>query len=99
VKQGGPSRDWLSPQAGYLASSRGLAKVRQWFRAEDFEKDVASGRTALDKELHRIGAVGESHEKIAAATGHPKLDEFHAAFGTSDSDGLWLDPEQRVRIW
>jgi len=84
VKQGGPSRDWLSPQAGYLASSRGLAKVRQWFRAEDFEEDVAAGRAALDKELHRIGAVGESHEKVAAATGHPKLDEFYAALGRGE---------------
>jgi endothelin-converting enzyme/putative endopeptidase len=27
------------------------------------------------------------------------LDEFHDAFGTSPSDGLWLDPEERVRIW
>jgi putative endopeptidase len=27
------------------------------------------------------------------------LDEFHTAFETSDSDGLWVDPEQRVRIW
>ncbi len=27
------------------------------------------------------------------------LDEFHAAFGTAPGDGLWLDPEQRVRIW
>jgi endothelin-converting enzyme/putative endopeptidase len=27
------------------------------------------------------------------------LDEFHAAFETSSDDGLWLDPEQRVRIW
>jgi putative endopeptidase len=27
------------------------------------------------------------------------LDEFHEAFGTSPGDGLWLDPEQRVRIW
>ena len=27
------------------------------------------------------------------------LDEFHAAFGTSEHDGLWLDPEERVRIW
>ena len=27
------------------------------------------------------------------------LDEFHAAFGTTDADGLWLDPEERVRIW
>ena len=27
------------------------------------------------------------------------LDEFHAAFGTTEADGLWLDPEERVRIW
>jgi GTP pyrophosphokinase len=91
AKQGGPSRDWLSPQAGYLASSRGLAKVRQWFRAEDFEKDVAAGRAALDKELHRIGASGESHERIAAATGHPKLDEFFAALGRGEITGRQIE--------
>ena len=27
------------------------------------------------------------------------LDEFHDAFGTTESDGLWLDPTERVRIW
>ena len=27
------------------------------------------------------------------------LDEFHDAFGTQPGDGLWLDPEDRVRIW
>jgi endothelin-converting enzyme/putative endopeptidase len=27
------------------------------------------------------------------------LDEFHATFGTRPGDGLWLDPEDRVRIW
>ena len=27
------------------------------------------------------------------------LDEFHETFGTAEGDGLWLDPEQRVRIW
>jgi endothelin-converting enzyme/putative endopeptidase len=27
------------------------------------------------------------------------LDEFHDAFGTTPEDGLWLDPEDRVRIW
>jgi putative endopeptidase len=27
------------------------------------------------------------------------LDEFHAAFGTTESDQLWLDPDKRVRIW
>lgn len=27
------------------------------------------------------------------------LDEFHDAFGLTPSDGLWLDPAERVRIW
>jgi putative endopeptidase len=27
------------------------------------------------------------------------LDEFHEAFGTQPGDGLWLDPQARVRIW
>ncbi len=27
------------------------------------------------------------------------LDEFHTAFGTEPGDGLWLEPEDRVRIW
>jgi len=84
AKQGGPSRDWLAKDSGYLASPRAMAKVRAWFRAEDFGKDVASGRAALDKELHRIGAVSESHEKVAAACGYPKLEEFLAALGRGE---------------
>jgi putative endopeptidase len=27
------------------------------------------------------------------------VDGFHEAFGTRPGDGLWLDPEDRVRIW
>jgi endothelin-converting enzyme/putative endopeptidase len=27
------------------------------------------------------------------------LDEFHETFGTRPGDGLWLEPEDRVRIW
>ncbi|WP_308116779.1 M13-type metalloendopeptidase [Nocardioides sp. TRM66260-LWL] len=27
------------------------------------------------------------------------LDEFHEVFDTRPGDGLWLDPEERVRIW
>ena len=84
AKQGGPSRDWLAPQLGYLASARGLAKVRQWFRHEDFEQDVAEGRAALDKELHRLAATGAAHDKIASACGYPKLDEFLAALGRGE---------------
>ncbi|MGH8205497.1 MAG: bifunctional (p)ppGpp synthetase/guanosine-3',5'-bis(diphosphate) 3'-pyrophosphohydrolase, partial [Steroidobacteraceae bacterium] len=34
-RQGGPSRDWLSAEQGFLASSRSRAKVRAWFRRID----------------------------------------------------------------
>jgi endothelin-converting enzyme/putative endopeptidase len=27
------------------------------------------------------------------------LDEFHEVFGTAPGDGLWLEPDARVRIW
>ncbi|APV50749.1 hypothetical protein BWI17_14270 [Betaproteobacteria bacterium GR16-43] len=84
AKQGGPSRDWISSQLGFLVSSRGLAKARQWFRHEDFEKDAAEGRTALDKELQRLGATHDSHEKIATKCGFPKLEEFFAALGRGE---------------
>jgi GTP pyrophosphokinase len=84
AKQGGPSRDWLLPQLGYLASPRAIAKARQWFRHEDHEKDVASGRSALDKELHRLGATSESHEKVANACGFPKLEDFYSALGRGE---------------
>jgi GTP pyrophosphokinase len=34
-KQLAPSRDWLSPDQGFLASPRSRAKVRAWFRAQE----------------------------------------------------------------
>jgi GTP pyrophosphokinase len=82
AKQGGPSRDWLQP--GYLASPRALAKVRQWIRHEDHARDVAEGRVLLDKELHKLGATSEAHEKVAAACGYPKLEDFYAALGRGE---------------
>jgi GTP pyrophosphokinase len=82
AKQGGPSRDWLA--GGYLASPRALAKVRQWFRHEEFEVDVASGRSALEKELTRLGATSFAHEKVAVACGFARTDEFLAALGRGE---------------
>jgi endothelin-converting enzyme/putative endopeptidase len=30
---------------------------------------------------------------------YPNIDTFHEAFGTQPGDGMWLPPEERVRIW
>ena len=36
-RTGGPSRDWLSPEQGFLASARSRAKVRAWFHRQEQE--------------------------------------------------------------
>ncbi|HUP29019.1 MAG TPA: bifunctional (p)ppGpp synthetase/guanosine-3',5'-bis(diphosphate) 3'-pyrophosphohydrolase [Usitatibacter sp.] len=83
VKEGGPSRDWLT-HPRYLASPRALAKVRQWFRHEDHERDMVAGRSVFEKELQRLGATGESHARIAGEAGFATLDDFFAALGRGE---------------
>jgi GTP pyrophosphokinase len=34
-RSGGPSRDWLKPESGFLASARSRTKVRAWFHQRD----------------------------------------------------------------
>jgi GTP pyrophosphokinase len=45
-KVAAPSRDWLAPDQGYLASGRSRAKVRAWFRQLD-EKESPAATGAL----------------------------------------------------
>jgi GTP pyrophosphokinase len=84
AKVGGPSRDWVNPQLGFLSSHRALAKVRAWFRQEYFEVDVAHGRQAMERELARAGATSLALEKVAAALGHKELDECLATIGRNE---------------
>ncbi len=84
AKQGGPSRDWLNPQLGFLASPRALAKVRNWFRQEYFEVDVAHGRQTLDRELARNSASAVALEKISTALHHKDLNECLAEIGRGE---------------
>ncbi len=97
AKQGGPSRDWINPQLGFLASSRAQAKVRAWFRQEYFEVDVAHGRQALDRELARAGASAVSLEKVVSWLGHRELDECLAAIGRGEISPHMIEVALRNR--
>jgi GTP pyrophosphokinase len=79
VKQGGPSRDWLNPDLGYVASHRARAKVRQWFKQQQIEATVAQGRAVVERELARAGATLTSLEALAAKIGCGKPDDLFAA--------------------
>jgi GTP pyrophosphokinase len=79
VKQGGPSRDWLNPDLGYVTSSRARAKVRQWFKAQLHDQTIAHGRAIVERELARAGATLLNLDALSAKAGFAKLDEFFAA--------------------
>ncbi len=79
AKTGGPSRDWLNPELGYLHSARSRAKVRQWFNALEFEQSVAAGREIVEKELQRLGKTAVRLEELARRLGFDKVDDLCAA--------------------
>ncbi len=67
AKNGGPSRDWLSPHLGYVKSNRARAKIRQWFIQQDQDKSIAAGRAAAGAGIpaagHQPAQAGESGGK------------------------------------
>jgi len=65
TKNGSPSRDWLNPQLGYLKTSRARAKVRHWFKQQNYDNNLLAGREILEKELHRLAIPNISHDKLA----------------------------------
>ena len=84
AKRGGPSRDWMNPNLGYVKTKRAVTKIRQWFRKQDREKMIAAGRDALDRELKRLGLEKMSHEQIAQLFDVGKTDELLAQVGFGD---------------
>jgi GTP pyrophosphokinase len=84
VKQGGPSRDWLNPNLGYLRSAKARAKVQQWFKQQNFDANAADGRTIVERELHRLGITEVNYEKLAQQFNFNKADKFFAAVGRGD---------------
>lgn len=84
TKQGKPSRDWLSPHLGYLATSRARSKVRHWFAEQDHEKNLAAGRAVLERELHRLGVEPRSADKLLERFHMARIEDLWLALGRGD---------------
>ncbi len=79
AKSGGPSRDWLNPERGFIRSHRARHKVRQWFNAQALAQTIAAGRAIVEKELRRGRAAQANLEELARNLGFAKADELFAA--------------------
>ncbi len=84
VKEGGPSRDWLNPELGFVTSHRARAKVRQWFKAQALDETLAQGRAAVERELARAGVSHLNLDLLAAKAGYAKPDELFVAFARDE---------------
>jgi len=83
AKSGGPSRDWLNAERGFVKTPRARAKIRQWFNAQAHAATVARGRAAVEKELRRLkkesGAVQASMEALATRLGFARPEDLFVA--------------------
>jgi GTP pyrophosphokinase len=79
AKSGGPSRDWLNPQMGYLASPRSRSKVRAWFNAVELQQRIAQGQALVEKELQRLGKTAVKLEQLAQQLGFARADDLYVA--------------------
>jgi GTP pyrophosphokinase len=84
TKQGGPSRDWMNAQLGFIKSSGARSKVRQWFNRQNYDTDVAQGRAQLEKELQRQGLTALNLDVFAHAQGYAKLNDYLAELGRGE---------------
>jgi GTP pyrophosphokinase len=84
AKEGGPSRDWLNPDLGFLASHRAKAKVRAWFNEQVKHETVARGREAVEKLLQREGRTAIKLEDLASQLGFNSADDLFAVVGKDE---------------
>jgi GTP pyrophosphokinase len=84
VKEGGPSRDWLNPQLGYLQSSRARQKVRAWFNAVELQEHIANGRAMVEKTLQREGKTSVNLDQLATRLGFKTTDDLFSVVGKEE---------------
>ena len=81
----GPSRDWLNPTLGYLKTQHARVRVRQAFRRQEREENIARGREQMERELRRLNLrLGEIEADLLRITAHDTLDDLCQAIGRGD---------------
>lgn len=83
--QGGPNRDWLNEDMGYVASARARQKIKAWFKKQDYQLNVTIGRNVLKRGISRLNLGEPAYDEVAAWFGYQKrIDDFLAALGSGD---------------
>jgi GTP pyrophosphokinase len=78
----GPSRDWMNPNLGYIRTTHGREKIRQWFKRQERAENIARGREMVEKELERLGtSVPEMADQLLKIFKFEELEDFYLRVG------------------
>jgi GTP pyrophosphokinase len=83
TKRGGPSRDWLNPNLGYVRTSRARSKIKAWFRKQDREQNIQAGRQAMERLLKQLN-IRIGYDEVARALDYESTEDMLAAIGYGD---------------
>jgi GTP pyrophosphokinase len=83
-KEPHPSRDWMDGRLHYLVSSRARAKVRRWFKLQDYDLNMREGREILDRELNYLRLDHIDLDELAQHFNLTQGDDLLAALGSAD---------------
>ncbi len=84
AKRGGPSLDWLNANLGLVKTQRARSKIRQWFKRQERDQNIANGKAILEKELRRLGLMDTNLERLAREFDLKAVDDLYEALGTGD---------------
>ncbi|HEY5625074.1 MAG TPA: TGS domain-containing protein, partial [Dehalococcoidia bacterium] len=78
----GPSRDWMNQNLGYLRTSHGREKVRQWFKRQERAENIARGKEMLEREMARLGtSLPEMQAELLRIFKFEDPDDFYLRVG------------------
>ncbi len=83
-RQLSPSRDWLVPSLGYLASPRNRSKVRGWFRKLDEEQNRQQGKLILERELQRLAIHTVTLPELISEFNVANAEQLYQAIGEGE---------------
>ncbi|HEY0942252.1 MAG TPA: bifunctional (p)ppGpp synthetase/guanosine-3',5'-bis(diphosphate) 3'-pyrophosphohydrolase [Steroidobacter sp.] len=83
-KQLNPSRDWLVPSLGYLASPRNRNKVRAYFRKLDEQQNTQQGRQILERELQRLAIHSVTLPELISEFHFDNAEQLYRAIGEGE---------------
>ena len=83
-KEDSPSRDWLNQNLNFVKTSRARAKIHQWFKLQDRERNIEDGRLLIEKELAKLRLTPPSWEEVARFMKLTSADELFVGLGSSN---------------